>query len=141
MSAIESNKLMPGGKMTVGDVRNEDLQWARSLDFYLQENALLKLRLSQVLDLNPAQGFTAVAEHFQTSFIQLDECMKDLKKDIQLNKKTSGESEQLAETAALWQPAARKRFQLEMKRLAENFEQMKAEFVRQVDQLFPVNSP
>ena len=42
--------------------------WERALDYYLQENAFLKMRLSQVLDYNTDNNFTPLAEHFQTSF-------------------------------------------------------------------------
>lgn len=61
---------------------HENMTWQRALDFYLQENAFLKTRLSQVLDNNTDRDFVALAEHFQNSFIHNDECIKDLQKDI-----------------------------------------------------------
>ena len=61
---------------------HENLTWERALDFYLQENAFLKTRLSHVLDSNADMDFVALAEHFQNSFIHNDECIKDLQSDI-----------------------------------------------------------
>ena len=61
---------------------HENLTWDRALDFYLQENAFLKTRLSQVLDKNTDKNLGALAEQFQNRFIHNDEYMKDLQTDI-----------------------------------------------------------
>ncbi len=61
---------------------HENLTWDRALDFYLQENAFLKTRLSQVVDKNTGKEFVLLAERFNNSFIHNDECIKDLQKDI-----------------------------------------------------------
>lgn len=61
---------------------HENLTWDRALDFYLQENAFLKTRLSQVLDKNTDKNLVALAEQFQNRFIHNDEYMKDLQTDI-----------------------------------------------------------
>ena len=60
----------------------ENIAWERAFDAHLQENAFLKTRLSQVVDLNNDNSFIAFAERLQTSFIDMDDCIKDLKKDI-----------------------------------------------------------
>ncbi len=60
----------------------EDLAWERALDFYLQENAFLKTRLSEVLDNSMNNELIARAEYFQNGFIHTDDCLKDLKKDV-----------------------------------------------------------
>ena len=61
---------------------HENIMWERTLDFYLQQNAFLKTKLSQALDEMTGKEFLSQAEYFQSSFIHNDECMKDLQKDI-----------------------------------------------------------
>ncbi len=61
---------------------HENLTWERALDFYLQENAYLKTRLSKVVDNNTDKDFLALAERFQNNFIQNDESVKDMQSDI-----------------------------------------------------------
>ena len=53
--------------------RHEYLTWERMLDFFKQENAFLKTRLSQVVDKKTDRDFLAYAEHFQNQFIIKDE--------------------------------------------------------------------
>ena len=60
----------------------ETLSLERALDFYLQENSYLKTRLSQVVDRNTDSEFVSRAEQFQNNFIQNDEFIRDLKKDV-----------------------------------------------------------
>ncbi len=67
---------------------HENLTWDRALDFYLQENAFLKTRLSQVVDKNMGKDFVVLAERFNNSFIHNDECIKDLQNDIHTLQKT-----------------------------------------------------
>jgi hypothetical protein len=52
------------------------------LDFFKQENAFLKTRLSEVLDQKIDKEFLANAEQFQNKFIIQDEFMDELKHDI-----------------------------------------------------------
>ncbi|MEP7165717.1 MAG: hypothetical protein ABI741_13540 [Ferruginibacter sp.] len=63
---------------------HESQAWCRALDFYLQENAYLKTRLSHVLDNNIDKEFVDLAEYFQSNFIHVDENIKGLQKDILL---------------------------------------------------------
>ncbi|MEO8770920.1 MAG: hypothetical protein ABI402_12560 [Ferruginibacter sp.] len=63
---------------------HENIMWERTLDFYLQQNAFLKTKLSQALDEMKGKQFLAEAEHFQNIFIQNDENIKDLQLDIDL---------------------------------------------------------
>lgn len=58
--------------------------WERTLEFYLQQNAFLKIKLSQVLDGMKGKHFLSEAEHFHNAFIQNDENIKDLQNDIEL---------------------------------------------------------
>lgn len=64
----------------------ETLTWERALEFYKQENALFKTRLSQVLDNNVEQSFTEAAEHYNNEFVFTDELIASLLKDIRYQK-------------------------------------------------------
>lgn len=61
---------------------HEHIMWERTLDFYLQQNAFLKIKLSQALDSMNGQHFLVEAEHFQNIFIQNDDHIKELQIDI-----------------------------------------------------------
>ncbi len=63
---------------------HENIMWERTLDFYLQQNAFLKTRLSQILDSTPDKQFLPKAEYFQTRFIQNDTSLKDMSVDIDI---------------------------------------------------------
>ncbi len=56
--------------------------WERMLEFFKQENAFLKNRLSEVLDHRSDKEFLPLAEHFQNLFIIKDEFMDELRHDI-----------------------------------------------------------
>jgi seryl-tRNA synthetase len=62
--------------------RHEYMTWKRVLEFFKQENAFLKTRLSEVVDRNTDREFLALAEHFQNQFIIKDEFMDELRHDI-----------------------------------------------------------
>lgn len=107
---------------------HENLTWQRTLDFYLQENAFLKTRLSQVLDSITDKEFLALAEHFQNSFIHNDECMKDLQADIkslqgQLKVSQSDENREDIKLAQQF-----KKLRNEMGYYEKNFGSLKNEF-------------
>jgi hypothetical protein len=61
---------------------HEYLTWERTLDFFKQENAFLKTRLSQVVDKKMDKDFLAHAEHFQNQFIIKDEFIDELNHDV-----------------------------------------------------------
>lgn len=63
---------------------HESMTWERTLDFYLQENAFYKTRLSQTLEEKIEREMLEKAEYFQNSFIEMDEHIKDSRKNIQL---------------------------------------------------------
>ncbi|MEO6229102.1 MAG: hypothetical protein ABJB11_07365 [Ferruginibacter sp.] len=74
---------MPAIKYSIADqFLHENLTWERELDFFMQENAFLKTRLSKVLDNNMDKNFLELAEQFQSNFILKDEHMKFLIEDI-----------------------------------------------------------
>jgi hypothetical protein len=56
--------------------------WVRTLDYFLQENASLKTRLAQVVDINTDKNFVDLAEHFQNEFLLNDEFIKEMQHDI-----------------------------------------------------------
>jgi hypothetical protein len=61
---------------------HENKTWSRMLDFFKQENSILKNRLSEVLDLSMDKNFLALAEQFQNKFILKDEYIDELRHDI-----------------------------------------------------------
>jgi hypothetical protein len=63
---------------------HETQTWGRALDFYKQENAFLKTRLSQVLDNNADKIFLAAAENFNNRFIFIDEYIAELRQDTRI---------------------------------------------------------
>lgn len=67
--------------------------WSRALSYLLQENAYLKTRLAQVLDINTDKQFVDLAEHFQNSFIFNDELIRELEKDIRTQQETLKKSD------------------------------------------------
>ncbi len=61
----------------------EHKAWERSLEFFRQENALLKYRLSEMVDDNEENKFLQIAEHFQNELLLKDEMLNKLIKDLQ----------------------------------------------------------
>lgn len=60
--------------------------WDRALEFYKQENALLKTRLSKVLDDCMDDKFIEAAERFNNQFVFMDDMIVSLLKDIRQQK-------------------------------------------------------
>lgn len=56
----------------------ENEAWKRSLEFMKQENALLKYRLSEIVDKNEEGDLLTRAEYFQNEFITRDEKINSL---------------------------------------------------------------
>jgi len=61
---------------------HEHTAWLRSLEFFKQENALLKYRLSEMVDNNEDDLFLQMAEHFQNELLLKDELLNTLLKDL-----------------------------------------------------------
>jgi hypothetical protein len=61
---------------------HEHKTWERLLDFFLQENTVLKTRLSQVLDQSNSKELLMQAEVFQHRFIVKDELINELRHDV-----------------------------------------------------------
>ena len=58
--------------------------WIRLLDFFKQENTILKNRLAEVVDYRADKEFLALAEQFQNKFIIKDEYIDELRHDTNL---------------------------------------------------------
>jgi len=56
--------------------------WSRMLEFYKQESAFLKTRLSEVVDSGIDKNSLVLAEHFQNQFIIRDDFIMELRRDI-----------------------------------------------------------
>lgn len=63
---------------------HENKTWSRLLEFFKQENTILKNRLSEVVDHSSEKDFLALAEQFQNKFILKDEYIDELRHDINL---------------------------------------------------------
>lgn len=107
---------------------HENMTWQRTLDFYLQENSFLKTRLSQVLDDSTGDDLVAKAEHFQNSFINNDECIKDLQSDIILVQRSIKESLNGEHTDETKMIQKHKKLYNEMGNFEKNFAVLKNEF-------------
>ena len=66
---------------------HENKTWERSLDFFKQENTLLKNRLSMVVDNKEDKELLIMAEYFLSQFILKDEFIDELKKDVNQHEK------------------------------------------------------
>jgi seryl-tRNA synthetase len=64
--------------------RHENKTWSRLLEFFKQENAFLKNRLSEVVDHKTDKEFLALVEQFQNKFILKDEFIDELRHDINI---------------------------------------------------------
>ncbi|MGG9963464.1 hypothetical protein [Ferruginibacter sp. SUN106] len=109
--------------------RHEYLTWKRMLEFFKQENAFLKTRLSEVVDRNTDKEFLALAEHFQNQFIIKDEFMDELRHDInEMDAELKIPSESAKITAAKKTEAKQTKLRNEIEYLEKNFTQLKNEF-------------
>ena len=64
-------------------IKHEHMSWLRLVEFFRQENALLKYRLSEMVDNNDGSQFLQIAEYFQNEFLLKDEALKKLIKELQ----------------------------------------------------------
>ncbi len=65
---------------------HEYQSWERLLDFFNQENAFLKTRLSKVLDDDGDTKLLSFAEKFQNQFLYNDDYIREVKQEIALLK-------------------------------------------------------
>lgn len=67
-----------------GQFSYENRSWIRLLEFFKQENTLLKNRLAEVVDQQADRDFLALAEQFQNKFIIKDEFIDELRHDVNI---------------------------------------------------------
>lgn len=67
----------------INQLLQEQEAWKRSLEFYKQENALLKYRLSEMVDKSDGDHFLQTAEYFQNEFLIKDEWLQRLQHSLQ----------------------------------------------------------
>lgn len=109
--------------------RFEHLTWERMLDFFKQENAFLKTRLSQVLDRKIDSEFLALAEQFQNQFIIKDDFIDELKHDINEMERAVKESTVTMKIVPdIKVENKHNKLRNEMEYLEKNFAQLKNEF-------------
>ena len=64
-------------------LENELDSWKKILEDLRQHNALLKYRLSEIVDDNEDKNFLLLFEYFQNELLLKDETLKKLMKDVQ----------------------------------------------------------
>lgn len=64
-------------------IKHEHMSWLRLIEFFRQENALLKYRLSEMVDNTEDSQFLQTAEYFQNELLLKDESLKKLIKELQ----------------------------------------------------------
>ena len=62
----------------------ENKSWIRLVEFLIQENAIMKTRLSEVMDQIHDRESLAIAEHFQDKFITKDDVFEHLINDLKI---------------------------------------------------------
>lgn len=101
------------------------------LEYFKQENAFLKTRLSEVVDRNTDREFLALAEHFQNQFIIKDEFMDELRHDVnemETNVKATPGVLKTAITPDKKMETKQNKLRNEIEYLEKNFTQLKNEF-------------
>jgi hypothetical protein len=68
------------------DIDNDYQQWTNKLELFRQESALLKYRLSDMVDSDEQNLFLQKAEYFQNELLLKDEMLKKLIKEVQTYK-------------------------------------------------------
>lgn len=56
--------------------------WVRKIEYFTQENALLKYRLSEMVDDNEGKKFLQMAEYFQNELLLKDDMLTKLIKEL-----------------------------------------------------------
>lgn len=109
--------------------RHEYQTWQRMLEFFKQENAFLKTRLSEVLDSTTDKSFLALAEHFQNQFIIKDDFISELRYDInEVESLVMGKGESSKNTSHKKIETKHNKLRNEMEYLEKSFTQLKNDF-------------
>ena len=114
---------------------HENETWHRELEFLKQENALLKTRLSVILDTNGDKDFIKLAEYFQNQFLLKDEVIDKLEINLEQHQgdiKDSFYKYESADDIVRRQEKFRKEinyFETDFSRLKNEFHQLIAEYL------------
>lgn len=120
---------MPDTKYNIKQFQYESEAWRRMLAFLLQENAILKTRLAELVHENMfSEDFLEIAEQYQNRFIQNDQIINFVRTDIaELDKiltRNLHENGLIIKTIAHKQKILRK----ELTTLENTFNEMKIDF-------------
>jgi hypothetical protein len=108
----------------------ESKAWERSLELIKQENALLKYRLSEMVDFSDEKDFVQMAEYFQNELLLKDDALDKLVKELksfsnEINgQKTNEDSEKII--------YKHDKLRSSMAQLEEEFLQLAKEFNRKM---------
>lgn len=105
---------------------HENKTWIRMLDFFKQENIILKNRLSEVLDHSSDKAFLALAEQFQNKFILKDEYIDELRHDMNKQETDLGEEKDNVVNLKLLKRQEKLRNEIEY--FEKDFNQLKNDF-------------
>lgn len=90
--------------------------WLRKVEFFIQENALLKFRLSEIVDYNENATTISLAEFFQNEMLLIDGRANYLKRTILLF------SKKIEEETQTYLPDSYEKKQLRIRENMMNFE-------------------
>ena len=113
--------------ITGREIQHDNKNFQGSLDFFQQENALLKYRLSEVVDDSEERGFLQLAEYFQNELLLNDERLSHLTKRLhQLNEQipTYGKNKNSSESFA----AIQDKFRTDFLEFETRFQSLSKEF-------------
>ena len=105
---------------------HENKTWVRMLEFFKQENIILKNRLSEVLDHSSDKAFLALAEQFQNKFILKDDYIDELRHDM--NKQETDLSEEKDNVVNIKLLKRQEKLRNEMEYFEKDFNQLKNDF-------------
>jgi seryl-tRNA synthetase len=111
-----------------GQFIHENNTWLRLLEFFKQENAVLKNRLAEVLDYKSNKEFLVLAEHFQNLFIIKDEFIDELRHDVNSQVQLLSSKDKVLPDNKLVRE--QKKLRNEMEYLEKDFAKLKNEFNR-----------
>jgi ABC-type phosphate transport system auxiliary subunit len=108
----------------------ENQAWERSLEFIKQENALLKYRLSEMVDYSDEKDFLQMAEYFQNELLLKDDALDKLIKELKnFPDKINGQNDNENAEKILYE---HDKLRNKMAQLEEEFSQLSNEFNREM---------
>ena len=128
---------MPDTKYKIKQFQYESDAWRRMLAFLLQENAILKTRLAELVNENiVSDGFLEMAEQYQNNFIRNDQIINFVRSDIaELDKLLTRNSN---ENGLIIKAIARKqkKLRIELTTLETTFNDIKIQFNNYLTETF-----